>query len=155
MSILIYLFVIPVLVYLVVSVLDRRYRVNGNRFTLIATCVLFGLSLFLPSPIIDGEDTEFFTHLIGGGVFTGLLWLYFRAIIKPRVWYIELLHLFVLVSVLGVVNELFELLTYSIGINTKPLTDTTWDLFANTTGILLFYVVYRSIKYGKRLFLQR
>jgi len=152
---LIYFVIIPIAVYGVVRWLDWRYKVNGSRALLMATCALFTASLFLPSPIIDGENTEFFTHLIGGGVFTGLLWLYFLPRIKPYPWYAELLHLFVLVCVLGVLNELFELLTHTLGLNPKSVTDTSWDLLANTVGILLFYVCYQAIKYGKRLFLQR
>lgn len=154
MSNLIYIVGIPLSIYVVLRYVDVRYHVDGSRGLLIAACLLFSLSIFLPSPIIDGEDTEFFTHLLGGGVFTGLIWLYLRPLIMPRKWYIELLHLFVFVSALGVVNELFELLTHSLGISPKSLTDTSWDLLANTLGVLLFYAGYRAIKYGKRLFLQ-
>lgn len=143
---LIYLVVIPIAVYGVVRWLDKRYAVNGNHALLITACVLFSVSLFLPSPIIDGEDTEFFTHLLGGGVFSGLLWLYFLSHIKPHRWYVELLHLFVLVSVLGVANELFELLTYALGFNPKSLSDTSWDLLANTLGVFLFYGGYKIWK---------
>jgi hypothetical protein len=151
----IYLILIPAAVYVMVRWLDKRYKINGSRTLLTAACVLFSASLFLPSPVIDGEGTEFFTHLIGGGVFTGLLWLYFTSKTKPRLWYVELLHLFVLVSVLGVLNELFELLTHVLGFNPKSIADTSWDLLANTLGTMVFYGCYRAIKYGKRLFLQR
>jgi len=142
----VYLIAIPVVVYSVVRWLDNRYKVGGNRALLIATCALFSASLFLPSPIIDGEDTEFLTHLFGGGVFTGLLWLYFRPLLRPRVWYVELAHLFVLVSVLGVANELFELLTHVLRFNPKSITDTSWDLLANTLGVILFYSGYKIWK---------
>lgn len=152
---LIYLVVIPLIVYIVVRKLDTRLHVEGNRPLLIVACVLFVVSIFLPSPLIGGEDTEFLTHLLGGGVFVGLLWLYFQSIMKKRLWYIELLQLFALVSTLGVLNELFELFMHEVGITSEPLTDTSWDLLANTLGILLFYAGYQAIKYGKRLFLQR
>lgn len=155
MDSLIYLIGIPAAVYFTVRWFDARYKVGGSRWLLIAACTLFSASLFLPSPIIDGEDTEFFTHFFGGGVFTGLLWLYFAPYIRKQLWQNEFLQLFTLVSVLGVLNELFELLTHTLGLNPKSLSDTSWDLLANTLGVLLFYVVYRAIKYGKSLSLQR
>lgn len=145
----VYLVVIPLIVYVAIRKLDAHYKVGGNKILLMAACVLFGASILLPSPRIGGEDTEFFTHLFGGGVFTGLLWLYFLPRIKRRVWYIELLHLFTLVSVLGVLNELFELLTHSLGLNPKSLSDTSWDLLANALGVALFYGVYRTMKLFK------
>lgn len=155
MTILIYLLFIPLIVYIVARYLDVRYKVGGNQLLLAVACVLFGLSILLPSPAINGEDTEFVTHLLGGGIFTGLLWLYFKPVIKPQRWYGELFQILVLVSLLGVGNELFELLMHSLGITSEPLTDTSWDLLANTLGVFLFYACYRLTKYLKTLFLQR
>lgn len=155
MTILIYLLLIPLTVYVVSRYLDARYQVGGSQPLLVLACVLFGLSILLPSPAINGEDTEFFTHLLGGGVFTGMLWLYFRPATRPRRWHVELLYVLALVSLLGVSNELFELLMYSLHITSEPLTDTSWDLLANTVGALLFYGCYRVTKYLKTLFLQR
>ena len=152
---LIYLVIIPVLVYITVRLIDKHYTVGGSRLLLAAACVLFGVSIFLPSPVIDGESTEFLTHVFGGGVFTGLLWLYFQSHIKTRPWRVELLTLFALVSSLGVINELFELVMHVLGFNPKSIADTSWDLLANTVGVFLFYATYRLIKYLKPLFLQR
>ncbi len=151
----VYPLLIPFAVYLVVRQLDRHYRVKGSRLLLIAACILFGISVFLPSPIIAGEDTEFFTHVFGGGFFTGMLWLYFKPVIKKNQWYVELLYLFLLVSSLGVINELFELFLHTAGITPEPLTDTSWDLLANTLGVAVFYGCYQGVKYAKRLFIQR
>lgn len=150
MYMLFYLVVIPVIVYVIVRKLDARHNVSGNTQLLIAACILFGASLFIPSPQIHGQDTQFLTHLFGGGVFTGLLWLYFKPVFKHRRWYIELLHLFVIVSALGVLNELYELLAHEIHIKSEPIIDTSWDLLANTLGIILFYGCYRTIKYIQR-----
>ena len=150
MNTLFYLIVIPIVVYLTVRKLDVRYKVSGNRGLLIVACVLFGASLSLPSPQIDGQNTQFLTHLLGGGVFTGLLWLYFEPVRKQQRWYIELLHLFIIVSTLGVLNELYELFAYEIHIKSEPVTDTSWDLLANTLGVILFYGCYRTIKYFQR-----
>ena len=60
--------------------------------------------------------------------------------------------LYVAVSALGVLNELYELFAYEIGMSTVPLTDTSWDLFANTLGALIVYIVYWLVK---TLFKQR
>lgn len=146
---------IPLAVYIVARQLTRHWKFAGNRWILIAACLLFATSLFIPSPQIHGEDTEFVTHLLGGGFFVGLLWLYFRPLLGKHFWYVEVLQLFVFASVLGVANELLELFLYETHLTLEPLTDTSWDLVANTTGILLFYGIYRAIKYGKGLFLQR
>ena len=83
-------------------------------------------------------------------MFTGLLWLYFEPVRKQQRWYIELLHLFIIVSTLGVLNELYELFAYEIHIKSEPVTDTSWDLLANTLGVILFYGCYRTIKYFQR-----
>lgn len=155
MNTLIYVLGIPLAVFFVARGLAKMYRLSGNTSLLVLACVLFALSLFIPSPLIHGENTEFFTHLLGGGVFVGFLWLYFRPLIKPKAWYIEPLQLLVLVSVLGVANELFELFMLETGITSEPLTDTSWDLLANTIGIVLFYAAYSATKYTKSLFLQR
>ena len=46
------------------------------RWLLYVACVLFFISWYLPSPLIEGRDTSFTTHFVGGGLFTGLLWVY-------------------------------------------------------------------------------
>ena len=48
---------------------ERRWR-----WWLYAACMLFWVSWYLPSPLIEGRDTSFTTHFVGGGMFTGLLW---------------------------------------------------------------------------------
>lgn len=114
------------------------------RGLLLAACLLFFLSLFLPSPLIHGRNTQFCTHFFGGGVFTGLVWLF---IIKNLKWklssFLELLSLYFLVSALGVANELFEFAVNGADLIKIPSFDTWWDLFANTLGALTFWVIYR------------
>lgn len=155
MMTLLYTFGVPLIVYLLITKNEKKLGLNGDKRILIAACILFTLSVFIPSPPIHGEDTEFVTHLLGGGIFTGLLWLYCRPILPVRSWWVDLLILFALVSMLGVVNELYELFVYEIGLTKEPLDDTSWDLAANTVGIALFYVSFRILKYLKSLSLQR
>jgi hypothetical protein len=152
MNTLFYCLILPIIIYAVVRKLDAKYRIGGNRALLLAACVLFGVSIFLPSPLIHGQETQFWTHFLGGGVFMGLLWLYFRQWLKPRPWYVELAILYVATSALGVLNELYELFAHEIGWNPTPVTDTSWDLAANTLGILVFYGCFRL---AKRLFFSR
>lgn len=94
--------------------------------------------------MIQGDDTEFFTHFIGGGIFTGLLWLFIK---KNLGWnhppVIEIILLYLLVSALGVANELFEFAADQLGIISIPPNDTWWDLAANTLGVYAFWVVYK------------
>ncbi len=129
--------------FIAASLLVRKF--NGNtRYTrlLIFSCLLMCASWYLPSPLIEGNDTAFTTHLIGGGVFTGLLWLYLKLSLKLQgAWHIEVVSLFALVSMLGVLNELFEIGLYTLNIM-KTINDTSWDLLANTLGVVIFYVGY-------------
>lgn len=83
------------------------------------------------------------THLVGGGVFVGLLWFY---TIRQMGWklpvLIEMISLYAFVSAFGVANELFELLIVELGLTRLSGADTWWDLFANTLGAFLFWIVY-------------
>ncbi len=133
--------IIPVLLYVLVPRLvkaDRRWK-----WLLLTACFVYFISWYLPSPLIDGQQTQFMTHFVGGGVFTGLLWLYIKLVKKWRVvWWVEAASLFALVSALGVANELFELLLYVTGNMPQGIADTSWDLLANTLGALAVYIVY-------------
>ena len=117
---------------------ERRWR-----WWLYAACAMFAVSWYLPSPLIDGQDTSFTTHFVGGGVFTGLLWYYLKRSLGWRGhWLIEAFSLFALVSALGCINELFELATVRAGLVRLSLTDTNWDILANSLGALAVYGGY-------------
>lgn len=151
-----YVVVIPVLVYAGGRMIAGHYHLRSNQWLLVLAALLFSVSLFLPSPLIHGGKTQFLTHFFGGGVFVGLLCLYFRPLIKRElIWYEELAILFVLVSAFGVVNELYELFAYETGISSQSVTDTSWDLVANTLGAMTFFIVYKATVMAKRLFISR
>jgi hypothetical protein len=152
MNTIVYAVIIPVVIYIAAFNLGKKYNVKRQRLLLVLASVLFGASIFFPSPPIYGEQTEFFTHFFGGGVFIGLIWLYFKPLFRTSVWYYELVWLYLLTCAFGVLNELYELFIFVLGLNTKPLTDTSWDLLANTLGMLFFYGCYRLTK---RLFFSR
>lgn len=117
---------------------EKKYR-----WLLYASCLLFFVSWYLPSPLIDGMDTSFTTHFVGGGIFTGLYWWYLKASLKWQAfWLLEAFSLYALVSALGCVNELAEIFMVKAGLATITLEDTSWDIVANTAGALATYMVY-------------
>lgn len=123
-----------------------------GRYLLAIASGLFFISWYLPSPLINGENTAFTTHFIGGGIFTGFVWLYIKQYLHlPNRPLIDSLSLFALVSTLGVLNELFELLLDTTGIHHMPLGDTSWDLFANTLGAAIFYLGFLALS-GRQTF---
>ena len=106
----------------------------------------------MPSPLIDGQDTAFMTHFIGGGIFTGCLWLYLKHALGWRqYWLVEVFSLFALVSALGCMNELFELLVAKTSVARLPLDDTNWDIAANTAGALLVWLVSLAVAGWQRI----
>lgn len=140
-------FVISVIVPCVVYILlEKTFGSHPKeRWLLVVACMLFFCSYFLPSPLVHGQQTEYMTHLVGGGLFTGFLWLY---IVRVKKWqptmFQEIISLFVLVCTLGVMNELFEVMLFWAGHMRKGVADTSWDLVANTTGSLVFYIGYKA-----------
>lgn len=140
---------VPLILFLVVPFIVRKLGSESEVYKkwLIAACLLFFISWYLPSPLIDGEDTSFTTHFLGGGVFTGLLWYYLKKSLKWKShWLVEIFSLFALVSTLGAMNEIFELFLREVGLSRISLTDTNWDLLANTLGAALSYLVFVILK---------
>lgn len=139
---------VPLVLYFGLPLLLKRLGARQSmqpavRWWLLAATSIYLVSWWLPSPLIDGVDTSFTTHFVGGGVFCGVLGVYilraFGVSFKP--WQQAVL-LFALVSSLGVLNELFELLMVRSGLMRIRITDTSWDLLANTLGALTFYIGY-------------
>lgn len=143
--------VVPLVLMLgVPAVLQRYGHAHERRYRslLYVACGLFFISWYLPSPLIEGRDTSFTTHFIGGGVFTGLLWIYLKQAMEWRGhWLLEASSLFALVSALGCINELFELVMVKSGLASILLEDTNWDILANTLGAGSVYLIY--IGYAK------
>ncbi len=124
----------------------KKYRV-----WLLIGILLYTVSWWLPSPLIEGKNTNFTTHFLGGGIFTGMIWYYFKQSLKWKaLWLLEAVSLYVFVSALGVANELFEVVLYMFGGMPNGIADTSWDLLANTLGALLFYVVYLFLNQRRR-----
>ncbi|HEY1074446.1 MAG TPA: hypothetical protein VGE59_01955 [Patescibacteria group bacterium] len=141
---LIYFLFPPFLAYLT----GKQVRPSG---LLLVACFLYFISWYLPSPLIEGRNTSIMTHVVGGGLFCGFLWLDIKTTLglKFNIWF-EVITLFALVSAFGVANELFELLIVQLKLVDLHLTDTSWDLVANTLGAVIFWVGYRLTRMGKK-----
>ncbi len=140
---------VPVFIFAVLPLALEKLlgRPIGDRALLGLACLLYAIAWYLPSPPIQGQHTAATTHFIGGGIFSGLLWLY---LIRQLRWraplLIRLASLFAFVSTLGVLNELAELLAVQAGLADLTLADTSWDLVMNTAGVALFMVLYALSK---------
>lgn len=137
--------IIPALVLTFVPRIVTQYGGESKRYMrwLIVGCVLYVVSWWLPSPLIEGRDTSFSTHFFGGGIFAGLVWQYLKRSLKWRAhWLLEAFSLFALVSALGVANELLEIALNAFGLMPHGITDTSWDLLANTLGAAIFFGAY-------------
>lgn len=137
---------VPLLLFFIVPLLVERVggKPKQHRRWLAVACLVFFVSWYLPTPfLIDGQDTSFVTHFVGGGLFSGLFWYYLKRSFRWQAyWLVEAASLFVLVSVLGVMNELFEIVLYWCGGMSAGIADTSWDLLANTLGAFSFWLVY-------------
>lgn len=145
-GLILYVLFLPIVIYVISRWVDTRLNNRGDIRWLVAACLTFSLSAFLPSPVIDGMDTQLWTHVVGGGIFCGLLWLYFHRSFGQRVWWYEYIQLLALTSLLGVFNELYELFAY-IYLGGWPIRDTSWDLAANTVGVTSFFLIYRVVSF--------
>lgn len=139
--------VVPLIIFFSLPpMLEAVFRgPKTSRWPLVIGGLCFFASWYLPSPLIQGQETQFMTHLVGGGIFTGFVWLYVKKHLRLELsaW-LEILSLFALVSMLGVANELFELGLVQLGFARLSSIDAWWDLLANTLGALTFWLVYRA-----------
>ncbi|MCC7357553.1 hypothetical protein IT408_03550 [Candidatus Uhrbacteria bacterium] len=126
------------------------FKKMTSRTWLIIACCLYAISWYLPQPLIQGQNTMFMTHFIGGGFFTTCIWIHlFHHWTGKKSILLELISIFALISMLGVANELFELFISQIGLVNLDPSDTWWDLLANTLGaytLWFFYSIGKSLK---------
>lgn len=136
--------IVPVILFIALPRFFRHYSHEKQaRLWLYAAGALFCIAYYLPSPIIDGMDTHFLTHFIGGGIFCSVLLVYVMKATGARYSAIQYgIRLFVLVSTLGVMNELAEFLLVKTNIADITLADTSWDLVTNTLGALTGWLGY-------------
>jgi len=147
--------VIPIGLLIGTPRLLRAYHVDERRFRifLYVSLILFAISWYLPSPLIDGQNTSFSTHVVGGGMFTAFFWEYIRRSLNLHIHLLlDGFLLFCLVSGLGAINEIFELVAVLGNFYTITLTDTSYDIFANTLGASVVWlgIVITSHTYRSR-----
>jgi hypothetical protein len=132
---------------LIMRILNARffktsYR-EANKWLPIMAGLLFFVAWFIPDIHISNETTTFQQHFVGGGMYSTLLFFYFKQVFD---WKItgpsELLYLFGWVSSLGVANELLEFTLTKFGLAHISTSDTDWDLLANTLGAFFCYFIY-------------
>lgn len=137
--------IVPFIIYFFLPPLMKRFTGKSmvSRKPLLIACALFFISWYLPSPLIREVDTHFTTHFVGGGLFTGFLWIYIKTYArwKHHPLY-DLIALYFLVNALGVANELFEFAVVEAGLSDLDPKDTWWDLLANNLGVFTFWVGY-------------
>ena len=147
--------VIPIGLLIGTPRLLRAYHVDERKFRifLYVSLILFAVSWYVPSPLIAGQNTSFSTHFIGGGMFTAFFWEYIRRSLNLKIHLLlDGFLLFCLVSGLGAINEIFELVAVLGNFYTIPLDDTSYDIFANTLGAALVWlgIVITSHAYRSR-----
>jgi hypothetical protein len=105
---------------------------------------LWVLSQLLPNVPISPETDTFTMHFIGG-ITAAVLYIYVM-----RAYNLKFSHtwqlwvgLYLFVSALGVLNELFEFFLDESGLMPMPSDDTWWDLTANTLGAFMAYALIR------------
>lgn len=117
----------------------------------ILAAVCFGVAPLLPDVHISAQTNSFQEHFFGGGIYTALLYIYFTRLFGwRRHWVVALLALFAWTSALGVANELLEFALVKLNITYIDITDTSWDLVANTVGSLLTYTLLLPFLRQKR-----
>lgn len=141
---------VPIIVFFGLPQLLEKSKGGGRHSPAILSlaCFLFFISWYLPSPEIQGQQTAAVTHFVGGGIFTGLIWIYIKEYLNWKAhWIVEAVSLLAFVSLLGVANELFELLVVTIGLANLQLTDTSWDLLMNTAGAATVWLACAICRY--------
>ncbi len=117
---------------------------SKSRWLLVVAGIIYLISWWLPSFEVFPGDFSFVKHLVGGGIFSGIVWLYIRqALDLKRSWLADALAIFALTSSLGVLNELLELGLNLILDQERQIMifDTSYDLLANSLGALAVHLV--------------
>ena len=146
-----------------------KFLDKKNIFLFLAFCMPL-IWPFMDNDFLHLRWVNFLQHMIGGGVAVGFLGLYllsnFREmyslvqegnlpkanfpqfqISNIKIFLLEMIFIFMLVSAFGCLNELLEfyLDLLNIGIFSADRYDTWFDIVANSSGALSVYFVYKFI----------
>jgi len=126
---------------------DKADIPHANQFLPILAGFLFCLAWFLPDIHISHATSTFQQHFVGGGMYSALLYIYFKQLFN---WHLgialNLIVLFAWISAFGVANEIFEFALTTMKLAHIATGDTDWDLLANTLGAYFCYFLYFLIR---------
>lgn len=149
----IYLVIIPLALMFVPWLLVRfifktqhtaNLAYSKHAWLLVTASLTWVGAMTLPNVAIASQTETTTMHTLGG-VVAALLFIYAVRVyqIQFRFWWQSVLALYFFVCGLGVLNELFELFLFKIGVPGVIGGDEWWDLAANTFGAYLAYLIAR------------
>ncbi len=144
------IFILPFTVWLGHE-LKRKYSLK-DQWVWILGAVVIGLLGSMVSNVYEERFGNFLLHA-SGGISATLLFIYLFKTLKIHLsWYLTTALLFSFVCSLGVLNEIAEYIFELLGLAVLSFdTHDTWrDLVANTTGMILTWLVYCSILWLRR-----
>lgn len=113
------------------------------RWWLIAAIAAVAISWDLPSSFFTEHTATFSQHAVGGGLASVCVAYYFLHHAENTTFLKRALAALAVVSVLGVLNEMLELVLDSVR-GTRLAADASWDLFANTAGAALTFAMIEA-----------
>ncbi len=114
------------------------------RLWLVAAIGAVAVAWDLPSPFFTEHTATFSQHAVGGGVASVCVAYYLLHHAVEHTVIRRALAVLAVVSVLGVLNEILELLLDAVR-GTRLAADASWDLLANTVGAVLSFLVIEVI----------
>jgi len=129
---------------LALVIMGRSPRLRHHAW-LLGASIAVGVSWDLPSPWFSEYTATFSQHLIGGGVSSGLVALYFIAHLPNPGLNYRFLAVLAVTSVLGVANEVFEL-ALDLVRGTTLRYDASFDLLANMIGAFGTWAISELIR---------
>ena len=107
---------------------------------LVGAALAVAVSWDLPSPWFSEHTATFSQHLVGGGISSGLVAMYFIAHLPNPTARQRFLIVLAVASVLGVANEVLEL-GLDLMRGTTLRRDASFDLLANMIGALATWLI--------------
>lgn len=113
---------------------------------------LWAIGFWLPNVPVTPITDSFSLHMAGGAA-AAVLWMYAVHAYGPHftLWWQAPLTLYVLVSGLGVLNELFEVFLNASGLLYVYNRDADWDLVANTTGATIIFALWLMTRWLRKV----
>ena len=145
-----------VVVYLIKRYLEfelKRAASFTQHINWIVWALVLQVSAVVVSSLLDSHIGNFIQHGLGGGVVMTLLFVYFVKTFEIRAnWRILSLVLFGFVCAFGVINELAEFAGSLLGVGVFSFDshDTWRDLFANTTGMVVAWLIILATYTSKK-----